>query len=90
MSESATIERGYEWAREYYARQFDLSPEMVASKQLMRHIIDENAAEAPEMVRLLNENRKREPIRTAEFASCLEKARRDAPEADAPNRLRGG
>lgn len=77
------------YAREYYARQFDLSPEMVASKQLMRHIVDENAAEGPEMVRLLNENRKREPIRMAEFVSCLEKAMRDAPDADMVDNLRG-
>jgi ribonuclease D len=77
------------YAREYYAREFDLSPEMVASKQLMRRIIDENAGDAPGMVRLLNENRKREPIKTAEFAACLERARRDAPDTEASGGVRG-
>jgi ribonuclease D len=72
------------YAREYYARRFDLSPEMVASKQLMRRIIEENAADAAAMVRLLNENRKREPVRLGEFESCLNEARRDAPTHDVP------
>ncbi len=70
------------YAREYYARRFDLSPEMVGSKQLMRRIIDENAADAASMVRLFNENRKREPVRLGEFESCLEQARKDAPAQD--------
>ena len=76
-------------AREYYARQLDLSPEMVASKQLMRRIVDENAADAAAMVRLLNENRKREPILLAEFEACLAKAQRDAPATDSPDDFRG-
>jgi ribonuclease D len=72
------------YAREFYARQFDLSPEMVASKQLMKRIIDENAVDAAAMVGLLNEGRKREPIRQAEFEACLVKARREAPAMDSP------
>ncbi len=74
------------YAREYYAKQFDLSPEMVASKQLLRRMVDESAGDAAAMVRLLNENRKREPINPVEFAACLERARRDAPAQDVTGR----
>jgi len=74
------------YAREYYARQFDLSPEMVASKQLLKRIIDGHLQDAPAIARLLNDGRKREPISLAAFAECLEKARRDAPARDVTGR----
>jgi ribonuclease D len=74
------------YAREYYAKKHDLSPEMVASKQLMRRIIDEDARNAAAMVALLNENRRREPIGAKEFDACLEKAERDAPVSDVTGR----
>ncbi len=67
------------YAREYYAKQFDLSPEMVASKQLLRKIVDEAPPDAAAIVRLLNEGRKREPIRQPDFAACLAAAEKDAP-----------
>jgi ribonuclease D len=88
--EGRRLARALWYAREFYARQFDLSPEMVASKQLMRRIIDENAVDAPAMVRLLNENRKREPIHAAEFEACLAKARREAPATDQAGPATGG
>jgi ribonuclease D len=77
------------YAREYYAQQRDLSPEMIASKQLMRQIIDENTVNAEAIVRLLNENRKREPILWGEFETCLKRAEKDAPVGDVPARFRG-
>ncbi|HUI69672.1 MAG TPA: hypothetical protein VL354_04070 [Spirochaetia bacterium] len=67
------------YAREYYAKQFDLSPEMVASKQLLKRLVDERRQDADEIVRVLNDGRKREPIRMRAFAECLEKAWHDAP-----------
>jgi len=67
------------YAREYYAQKLDLSPEMVASKQVLRRIVDERPADAAAIVRILNESRKREPIRLADFTASLQDAERDAP-----------
>ncbi len=67
------------YAREYYAKKFDLSPEMVASKQLLKRILDDAPSDAVGIVRLLNEGRKRDPIRQADFAACLIAAEKDAP-----------
>lgn len=77
--EDSRLARVLWYAREFYARQFKLSPEMVASKQLLRRIVDERAGDAAAIVRLLNEGRKREPISLRDFSACLEKAQRDAP-----------
>ena len=67
------------YAREYYAKQHDMSPEMVASKQTMKRIVDEGRRDAAGMVGLLNENRKREPVSLADFAARLKEAEKDAP-----------
>lgn len=67
------------FAREYYAKKLDLSPEMVASKQLLRRIVDERPPDAIGILRLLNEGRKREPIDMIEFTASLKEAERDAP-----------
>lgn len=74
------------YAREYYARQLDLSPEMVASKQLLKRIIDERVGDADGIIRVLNEGRKRGPIQAAAFTTCFQKAQTDAPVQDVTGR----
>jgi len=85
-SDARRLARELWYAREYYAERLDLSPEMVASKQLLRRVIDERPADAAGMVRILNEGRKRAPVDMAEFAACLRRARADAPAQDITGR----
>ncbi len=85
-AEARRLARVLWYAREYYARQLDLSPEMVASKQLLKRIIDERVGDADGIIRILNEGRKRGPIQAAAFTACFQKAQTDAPVQDVTGR----
>ncbi len=66
------------YAREYYARQHDMSPENVADKQQLRRAIDEGLLDPQKVVRLFNAERNRNRIDPRAFAERWAEAERDA------------
>jgi ribonuclease D len=62
------------YARELYAREHDLPPMNVASKEEMRRIVDRRLRTAEETARFLNENRKRNRIDPERLSSCMREA----------------
>jgi ribonuclease D len=69
------------YAREYYGRQHDVPPGMVASKQEMRDLIDQKILLPPGIVAFLNRARRKSPIDGADFAAHFAQAQRDAAAA---------
>jgi ribonuclease D len=69
------------YAREYYARRHDLSPENVATKQQMRRAIDDGLRDPQKVARLFNEGRNRNRIDPGDFAERWAEAERDSRDA---------
>ncbi len=68
------------YAREYYAQAHDLTPETVASKPLMRRIVDEHPPDAAAIVQLLNKGRRGSLVDERDFTAQLARAEKDAPD----------
>ena len=62
-------------ARELYARERDLPPMNVASKEDLRRMVDRGKRTAGEIARFLNENRNRNRVDPARFESCMREAK---------------
>ena len=69
------------YAREYYAQAHDMAPEAVASKPLLKKIVDEQP-DAAVIVRMINEGRRGVPIAERDFQAQLTRAEKDAPAVD--------
>jgi ribonuclease D len=74
------------YAREYYARQYDLPPANVASKLEMRSILDRNLRDPGAMTELLNRGRKRNVIHGSDFIARFADARKDIEAEEAESK----
>jgi ribonuclease D len=67
------------YAREYYARRHDMSPENVATKSVMVRLIQAGTREPSEIARVLNDRGGRFHVDARSFTARLAEAERDAP-----------
>jgi ribonuclease D len=67
------------YAREYYARHHDMSPENVATKPALKQVIDAGVTEAAGIAQVLNEKGGRNQVNPRDLAECLARAEREAP-----------
>jgi len=70
------------YAREYYAQAHDVAPEAVASKPLLKKIVEEQPRDAAGIVRMINDGRRSAPIAERDFQAQLARAEKDAPADD--------
>ena len=71
------------YSREYYGREHDVPPGMVASKLEMRSILDRGLYDAQGMARFLNKGRSRGVIDPVSYALHLAQAEKDVDAEDA-------
>ncbi len=71
------------YGREYYAREHDVPPGTVASKQEMRDILDKGLRDADSMAGFLNKNRTRNRVDSRSFALHVARAEKDVDAEDA-------